>query len=77
MVGCKPPSITALMKPGAKQSRLIPRIHKALKLAKPELPAANELDHRHAKLADATEKLSHEELDMVIALAESLAKRTR
>lgn len=76
LIGVKPPSITAMLKPGAKQSRLVPRVQKVLGMGRPELPASSVVDDKRTRLAEAFEKLSPEEVEAVISLAESLAKRS-
>lgn len=67
-VGCKPPSITSLLKPGAKQSRLVPRINKVLQIG---------MSDRHAKLAAALESLSDEQVDAVVTFIELMARTTK
>jgi hypothetical protein len=53
MIGCQPPSLTALLRPGAKQSSLVPKIHKALTWEKPSLPHSRDADPLKARLDDA------------------------
>jgi hypothetical protein len=53
------------MKPGATQSRLVPRINKVLKIA---------MSDQHAKLAAALEVLSDEQVDAVVTFIEQMAK---
>lgn len=74
LIGCKPPSLTALLKPGAKQSSLVPRIHKAFGWAKPGLPRGGDADPAKAKLEEMLSVLSPAEADSLIEMAPALVK---
>lgn len=66
-VGCTQPAIAWVLRPQAKQSSLVPKIHKALGLVKAVPPATENVDPVRAELADLLEQLTDEELAHIVS----------
>lgn len=74
LVGATPGAITVLFKPGTKQSRLVPRIHKVLDLAATQTSAiAVERDDVFRRLLRAWKDLSEDERQKLVEMSELLA----
>ncbi len=66
-VGCSQPAIAWVFRPTAKQSSLVPRIHKALGLAKPTPPSTSAVDPLRAEIDEMLENASDEVLRHILA----------
>jgi len=77
LVGCKPPSLTALLRPGAKQSALVPKIHKALGWEKPGLPHGREQNPIRVRIDEGLDAMDADadKLELVERLVSALSKR--
>jgi transcriptional regulator with XRE-family HTH domain len=73
-VGCTQPAIAWVLRPQAKQSSLVPKIHKALGLTKVAAPSTAEVSPVRAELADLLESLTDEELAHIVATARLVAR---
>lgn len=66
-VGCSQPAIAWVFRPTSKQSSLVPRIHKALGLAKPTPPTTQAVDPLRAELDEMLENASDDVLRHIVA----------
>lgn len=73
-VGCTQPAIAWVLRPEAKHSALVPKIHKALGLAKPATPTVSAVDPERAELYEMLEKLSEDEISHIIATVKLLTR---
>lgn len=74
MVGCTQPAIASVLKAGAKQSALVPRINRALGWKKPAEPGMEITDPERAELADLLDKLADEDVTALLATARRLTR---
>jgi transcriptional regulator with XRE-family HTH domain len=58
IVGCTQPAIAALLRSGAKQSALVPKISKAVGLRKPVDPSSDTIDPVRSELVDLLDVMS-------------------
>lgn len=72
IVGCTQPAITALLRPGAKQSALVPAVSKAVGIRKPADPGIDSVDPERAELAELLEIMSDEGVKALLASARLL-----
>jgi transcriptional regulator with XRE-family HTH domain len=73
-VGCTQPAIAWVLRPQAKQTSLVPRIHKALGLTKPEPPSTEAVAPLRAELYEMLEGLTDEELEHIVATARLISR---
>lgn len=73
-VGCTQPAIAWVLRPQAKQSSLVPRIHKALGLTKAEPPSTEAVDPLRAELYEILGGLSDEELQHMVTTARLITR---
>lgn len=76
-VGCTQPAIAWVLRPQAKQSSLVPKIHKALGLAKVSAPSTEPVSERRAVLDELLENLDDEQYDHIIATAKLITKNKK
>ena len=73
-VGCTQPAIAWVLGPQAKQSSLVPRIHKALGLAPVSAPATHAVSPNRVELAGLLEDMDDEGIAHIIATARLITR---
>jgi transcriptional regulator with XRE-family HTH domain len=72
LCSCTQPAINAVLRPGAKQSALVPAISKALGMRKPADPSVETTDPVRAELAELLDEMSDEAAAVMLANARLL-----